>query len=402
MNRYIIAFKNLSKKIGVINASKYALKRTFINGIAAPISIVSPKRDVIGFYLFTKKNPIGIKLDHYENIINWVIPDFGIGSGGHLNIFRMIYHLERVGLNSLINIDGTCQFKSEDDARSCIRKHFFPIKAEVTIGRDNLPPAKLTIATSWTTAYTVHNFQSTQKKLYFVQDIEPMFYPKGSEYHFAENTYRFGFEAITAGGWIADTLFKKYGMSATPFNFSYDKYLYEQVPKRDNKKRILFYARPVTSRRGFELGLMVIDQVCKRIPSLEVVMAGWDVSDYEIPFPHLNAGIVALKDLPDLYCQCDLALIISFTNLSLLPLELMACGCVVVSNRGENVEWLLNDDNAILSDPTIEHLTESVVAILEDDEKRKMYSKMGKTFALGTSWEREAKKIARMLSKYLS
>ena len=56
-------------------------------------------------------------------------------------------------------------------------------------------------ATGWETAYPVFNDAGDARKCYFVQDFEPLFYPVGSEYVLAENTYRFNFFGITAGKW---------------------------------------------------------------------------------------------------------------------------------------------------------------------------------------------------------
>ena len=44
--------------------------------------------------------------------IDWLIPDFHIGSGGHTTIFRIIYHLEQMGHKSKIWICGSTHFNS--------------------------------------------------------------------------------------------------------------------------------------------------------------------------------------------------------------------------------------------------------------------------------------------------
>ena len=72
----------------------------------------------------------------------------------------------------------------------------------------------------------------------------------------------------------------------------------------------------------------------KKNSDVEFVLVGWDVSNYSLPFSHLNTGFLSLDELQDLYSQVDVDLVISSTNLSLLPLELMACKCPVVSNLG--------------------------------------------------------------------
>ena len=108
---------------------------------------------------------------------------------------------------------------------------------------------------------------------------------------------------------------------------------------------------------------------------------------------------IAIQALPDLYSQCDAALVLSFTNLSLLPVELMACGCPVVSNRGANVEWLLSSDYAVLTEPTVNSLRDGIVNLLKDDAYRHHLIQAGLAFADTTNWESESRKVATLFQR---
>lgn len=334
--------------------------------------------------------------------INWFIPPVGKGSGGHLNIFRFIRNLEDLGYENRIIIVGNPQPASAEVAKSEITKWFFPLKAIVYLGaNDATPAAHFSMATSWPTAYYARRFITCIKKCYFVQDFEPWFYPAGTDALLAEDTYRFGFFAFTAGSWLADKLKVEYGMSTHAIGFSFDRNLYRPMPelnRQDGFRRVLFYARPPTARRAFELGMLVLREVCKKLPQVRVVLAGWDVSDYDIPFPYENAGLVELNSLAELYSKCDVALILSCSNLSLLPLELMACGIPVVSNRAPYTQWLLTEENSMLTEPNIEGLTQGIIDILENSELALKLKKNGLTFAERTSWVNEAKNMAAQLA----
>lgn len=322
------------------------------------------------------------------NTLVWFIPDFNVGSGGHLNIFRTIWHLEKMGYQSTIVIAKPATHHDAALARAAIREHFFPLQAQVHIGLEGLAPCEFAVATGWDTAYAVRAFAGAAHKLYFVQDYEPYFYPVGTEYVLAENTYRFGFFGITAGHWLAGKLAADYGMTTHAVGFGVEGERYRPLPRREPaKRRVFFYARPPTPRRAFEIGLLVLNAVWERMPDTEFVLAGWETSGYRVPFPHLACGTVALDELPDLYSQCDVALVLSLTNASLLPLELMACGCAVVSNHGPNVEWLLNDDLAVLADTTPEALTDAVCALLQDDARRAALCQRAEAFARAQTWE---------------
>lgn len=326
--------------------------------------------------------------DRPRGTINWFIPDFNVGSGGHLNIFRTIWHLEQQGYESRIVIVKAVLHHTATVAEHAIQTHFFPLKAKVYIGLDKLPSSEFAVATGWDTAYPVRDFIGVDHKLYFVQDHEPDFYSVGTEWVLAENTYRFGFFGITAGNWLAEKLRCDYGMVTHAVGFGVEHGRYQRQPRREpHIRRVFFYARPPTPRRAFELGLLVLHAVWQRRPETQFILAGWDTTGYHIPFPHLACGTVALDDLPDLYSQCDVALVLSLTNISLLPLELMACGCAVVSNQGPNVEWLLSDEIAVLSGTSPEHLTDAVCNLLQDDDRRHAMSARAETFARGLTWE---------------
>lgn len=376
-----------------------ALMLRVLNALLNPDAF--KKQSVVESLAFTKYRPFGDLSKAAEaapNTVNWFIPRPGRGSGGHLNIFRFVRNLEALGfecrlISTVTNIPGMTSEQMEAD----IAAWFFPLQAKVYIGAENAPPAALSIATGWHTAYDVRNFQSTLHKCYFVQDFEPQFYPVGTDYALAEQTYRFGFTGITAGGWLANKLAVDYGMRTYAVGFSYDRDLYKFMPLAHEGRRVFFYTRPSTPRRGFELGLAVLDEVARRHPDVVAVLAGGRLGQWDIPFKHVDSDIVDLAKLSELYNSCDVALVLSFTNLSLLPLELMACGVPVVSNRDACTEWLLSDENARLELPTIETLADAICSILENPSEASRLRDAGLQLAASTDWEVEGQRMAEIL-----
>jgi len=363
------------------------------------------KINVISQYDGLLDLPFGKVVDESDvssKTINWFIPPVGKGSGGHLNIFRFMRHLENLGFDNRIIIVGSPQPFSATIAKQEIEEWFFPLKAAVYLEvTEDTPASYFAMATSWPTAYYVRRFMGCVKKCYFVQDFEPWFYPSGTDALLAEDTYRFGFHGITAGSWLSEKLAHEYGMKTFPLGFSFDKELYkppQKEIKKENVRRVLFYARPPTARRAFELGLLVLREVCKKHPDVRVVMAGWDVTGYEIPFPCEHAGLMELDQLPNLYAKCDAALVLSCSNLSLLPLELMACGVPVISNRAPYTQWLLTEDNSMLAEPDIMSLALAVEEVLQNEVTKNRLKKEGLKFAKNTSWEEEAKRFANQLT----
>lgn len=334
--------------------------------------------------------------------INWIVQGVGAGSGGLLNIFRAIQQLEASGHENRIYVMGRLPGGSTSP-KEYIRKSYFPINAEVEVLSDHVSDCDALIATSWPTAYAVRSIGNTAQKFYLVQDIEYMFHPPGSHYELARETYRFGFQGITLGSWIADVLRREFQMECSAFGFSYDRDAYANTGRRllpEGKKRVLFYARPETERRGFELGVLALSLVAKKMPDVEFVLVGFPRHSLDLPFPAIFPGVLPISELGPLYRSCDVALVLSHTNLSMLPLELMACGCAVVSNTGANVEWLLTDETVQLAKPTPRSLAESIIELLQSDELRRRKIHAAYAFAQSTEWAREIRTIESILLAY--
>jgi len=315
--------------------------------------------------------------------INWILLDVVAAQGGLLNIFRTIKQLEAWGHeNRVYLLAGSPQGSSE--AKQRIRKRYFPITADVELLSDNVKDCDALIATSWPTAYAVRSIENTAQKFYFVQDIEYMFYPPGSAYEFARQTYQFGFRGITLGSWIANVLRSEFKMECSSFGFSYDRDAYASTGPRllpAGKKRVLFYARPETERRGFELGVLALSLVAKKMPDVEFVLVGFPPQSLDLPFPAIFPGVLPISELGPLYRSCDVALVLSHTNLSMLPLELMASGCAVVSNKGPNVEWLLTEQTVQFAKPNPKSLAQAVVELLDSETLRLRKVEAGQAFA---------------------
>ena len=336
------------------------------------------------------------------NTLTWFIPPVGRGSGGHLNIFRFIAMLERRGFDCRIVICHEPRPVTTEAARQEISEWFFPLAAAVYLHpAEGIPATHFAIATGWQTAYPVRAFKGCIQPLYFVQDYEPWFQGVGSIAAFAEDTYHFGFPAITAGDWLAGLLAEKYGMQTFPVGFGVDHELYHPHPKTQKQtgKHVFFYARPPTERRGFELGMLALQRLNELLPDITVHFAGWPMGRYRIPFRHVDHGILPMEKLPELYSQCDAALVFSFSNVSLLPIEIMACGCPVVSNGGENVEWLLYSSNTLLVPSTPEEVAKGIVHVLTDSDHHRLLTLAGLQTALNSNWEAECERMSEFLSR---
>jgi len=279
---------------------------------------------------------------HYS--FAWVMSPPGKGSGGHLNLFRFIDFLEKAGHECHIYLYTNTDKRTLKEIFNDMGDSFpdLTAKTEWLEESTHLDSHDGVFATGWETTYPVYRFVNKAKRFYFIQDYEPYFFPVGSNHELAQNTYKMGFFGITAGAWLANKLSKEFKMSTDHYDFAADTSLYRHTNKKA-RKEIFFYARPVTPRRGFELGLLALNEFHKLHPEYVINLAGWDVSDYKIPFPCNNLKSLEVAELSDLYNRCAAGLVISLTNLSLLPAELLACGAIPVVNSGENNEMVIKN-----------------------------------------------------------
>lgn len=293
--------------------------------------------------------------------IAWIMSPPGKESGGHQNLFRFINFAEQAGHKCTIYLYTSNEGQvSIPEVKAMLGStDAYPhLKANISMfdrTQGVHPETQALFATGWETAYPAYLDRSAARRFYFVQDFESSFYPLGSEALLAENTYRFGFHAITAGGWLSHKLSTEFGMSTDHFDFAVDKTRYN-VTNRQRRNEIFFYARPVTPRRAFELGLLALTEFAKQRPDVTINLAGWDVSNWNVPFTYNNLASLEISELNSVYNRCAAGLVMSLSNLSLLPLELLSSGVAPVVNDGPN--------NRMVSDnPFIEYVPVSPAAI---------------------------------------
>jgi O-antigen biosynthesis protein len=330
--------------------------------------------------------------------INWVMSPPRSG-GGHQNIYRFIKYLEDAGHTCRVYLYSTSDFATVEELREGMKKSYPSTKASMEWLDGPMADADVVFATGWETAYAVFNDQGSARKFYFVQDFEPYFYPMGSEFILAENTYRFNFTGITAGKWLAQKLSKDYGMSTASYDFGADKKLYKHS-NDDPRKEVFFYARPVTARRGFELGIMALELFHQEHPDYTITLAGWDVSDYKIPFPHRNLKTLHLEELPELYNRCAAALVISLTNMSLLPLELLACGAIPVVSDGENNRQVSENPYIKYAHPSPDSLAAALGEVVTTKELP-AYAKKASASVKTGGWEEAGQRFLSIIEKEL-
>lgn len=336
--------------------------------------------------------------DHLD--LHWLMSDFGKGMGGPMTIFRIIKYLEEFGHTNTIWTTASSHRADARRMRRMIGDSFLPLDADVRILAGHLDEVSgdAVIATHCSTAYPARAITNVRERFYFVQDFEPYFYPMGSRYLLAENTYRFGFSCIAASPWLRDVLAANYGAKSDHFALAYDPSIYYPDQRVRRKTRhIGFYARIGTERRVVELGLLALERVAREFPELVVHFFGDWLRDFSPPYAYKNHGVLTEPELANLYRRISLGVVFSSSNYSLIPNEMMACGLPVVELAGPCTTAVYPDGAVALAEPNPVAMADTIINLLADKDLRETQRARGLEHVSGLSWERSARRVESAL-----
>jgi glycosyltransferase involved in cell wall biosynthesis len=268
-------------------------------------------------------------------------------------------------------------------------------------GLDDMPPCDAAIATLWTSAFPVMRMRQAAAKFYFVQDNEPQFYPAGAAAAMAEETYRFGLPGLVNTPGLAE-VYRAYDNPAVSFVPAVDRHRYYPAPApRDPHApvRVFFYARPMTTRNAFGLGLAALAKLKTDYGSrVEIVCAGenWDPGQFGVAGRIRNLGVLgSLDEVAALYRSCDVGLVFMGTkHPSYQPFEFMASGMATVSNHNPATTWLLRDgENCLLSPPLPTPVAQRLGQLVSDPELRERIRAAGLAEVARYHWDEQIDRV---------
>jgi glycosyltransferase involved in cell wall biosynthesis len=345
--------------------------------------------------------------DREISTVDWFIPDIGwVYGGGPYTIFRFADHFSKRGVaNRFVIYDPATHRRSKDvdKFKNQIKQEFPEMEFSVKrYGIDTVPNADLAIATTWQSAYFASKFNKVKGKYYFAQDFEPWYYPSGSNSSLAEFTYRLGMSTITFGKWLRDHLMSDYNCtSCQDFVPCADTKMFKPSGKSPRKhvERVFFFGRPISERRAFEIGVLALEKIKKKYPTIQIVVAGWDLGRiYSFPFRCRQLGNLTVEQTAGLYRNCDVGIALATTNLSLVPLELMASGCAVLVNKNPPSDWLfVNRKNCVSTDPLPSLLAEGFDMIVSNPKLREILYRNGLKTVNATSWTHECERVYKFV-----
>ena len=265
--------------------------------------------------------------------IGWICTPPSPGSGGHTTLLRMVAELERRGHDCVLFIyDRHGGDIAQHEAM--VRGGWPDLRArvvDVTAGAAPFAGVDAVVATGWQTAHVLarRGAGSSARRLYFVQDFEPFFYPRGSLYALAEDSYRFGFRTISLGRMVYEHLRLDVGIDTDLVGFGCDTDVYT-LTNHGERRGVVFYEKPGNDRRGYTLARLALEEFHRAHPDEPIHLYGDGGPAWSIPV--VRHGRLTPSALNELYNGVTAGLAMSFTNISLVAEEMLAAGTICVVN----------------------------------------------------------------------
>jgi O-antigen biosynthesis protein len=322
--------------------------------------------------------------------VNWFLPDIDNPFYGGINTaLRIADYLARehgVENQFILLADAHEHF-----IRSALRASFPRLagsrlafsNAQVGPNLDSMPSADASIATQWHTAYMAANFPHTRRRFYLIQDFEPLFYPAGTNYALAEESYRLGLRGICNTERMLRLFEGRYGGEGTSFMPAVDRSVFHDNDRRasgDGPLTIFTYARPGHWRNCWELASLALGKLKQRLgQEVRIVTAGSWARPDDLGRGIEHLGLLDYRETGELYRQCDLGLALTVSeHPSYLPLELLACGTPVVAFDNRAGYWILqHEQNSLLCPRTVDGLVEGLERMATDADLRQRLAQQG-------------------------
>lgn len=323
--------------------------------------------------------------------VGWLCTPPPPGSGGHTTMFRMVRALEEAGHSCEIVLHD--RHGGDTAASAAVIGSAWPwVRARVRSVHDGLAGLDVVVATGWESAHVLAS-RSTEivQRAYFIQDYEPMFYPHGTDHALATDSYRFGFTNIALGGMVQHRL-SLLGVPSTQVTFGRDTETYH-LTNTGPRSGIAFFARPDTPRRGYRLGVLALAEFHRRRPDQEIHVFGADVGD--LGFPVTRHGRPSPAQLNELYNRCAAGLTLSFTNVSLVPDEMLAAGCIPVVNDTEDTRAVFDNRQAEWAVPTPHALGSALERVVAGASPERAAAAAASL--VGTGWEKTGQEVLAVI-----
>lgn len=294
----------------------------------------------------------------------FLLPVKGGGGGAH-SVVQEVTEMRRLGLNVHVgvrheHIAGFLQ-SYQDIANAAELFVGFNDTSLLDIAEDY----NIVVATIFSSMELVKRIVESNPHIlpaYYVQDYEPMFFPKGSEkWKQAHDSYTMvpGAFLFAKTQWIIQQVRQEHGVAVHKVVPSIDHVVYKPRPRtRDGRIHVAAMIRPQTPRRGADRTMRVLSRLYRdKKNQLAIHLFGCADDSREFQallrdFPYTNHGPLKRPEVAALLADGDLFIDLSdYQAFGRTALEAMACGCAaVVPQHGGADEYAVHGENALVVD----------------------------------------------------
>ncbi|TXH66902.1 MAG: glycosyltransferase [Thiothrix sp.] len=401
---FVLQYQDRFRKAGIQLPSV-----TSINDLNQPTALVNQSLEQMMLFTEQALRPASKAFTKDKLVIHWVTCDFARqGGGGNMTIFRFVRLFELFGHQQHIWLHNQVVHQTTAEAYEDLVRHYQPASAQIHFIDEYFSQASgdIIIATDWESVWPVLSASGFKRRFYFVQDHEPSFFATGSQSLAAEMTYHEDLDCICAGPWLAKLMRERYGRWATHFWLAADQLVYYPATLKTLNPipKVAFYARTSTSRRAVELGVLALNYLAESGLAFHVEVYGGDNNAAwleQVSFSYTDHGVLSAESLGHLYRACDVGMVFSATNYSLVPQEMMACNLAVLELDGENTRTILPTGTVVLAKPHPRSIADCLQELLENKALRDATATLGGEWARQFDWQSTAGEVNQAVQQRL-
>jgi glycosyltransferase involved in cell wall biosynthesis len=213
---------------------------------------------------------------------------------------------------------------------------------------------------------------------------------------------------VCVAGWLVD-VGRGLGVPANelvhvPIGIHHDTYrVTRPVARRPLRVSFCYSSHP---RKGAQFAIDVIREVKRAVPGVEVVAFGAQPPEHDLPPWVTYVTQPSPRHLVDqIYNMSRVFLCTSWVEgFGLANVEAMACGAALVTtNNGGSLDYALPGDTALVGAyGDVAGLSEHVIALLEDDDRRTAIASAGRDHVRRFDWKRTAELLEAFLESYVA
>ncbi|MCI8958364.1 MAG: glycosyltransferase family 4 protein [Lachnospiraceae bacterium] len=246
-------------------------------------------------------------------------------------------------------------------------------------------------------------------KMYFVQDYEPLFFAYGDLYTLAQNSYEQGFHMVSLGQWNAEMVKRECNVCSPidVVDFPYEPSEYTRVERnfeayKSKQDFTMAVYIKVNSRRMPYILQYVLTELKNKLKvrdhiNLKIYYFGEDTW-FEC-MEGTNLGRLAKDELCDLYHKTDFGAVISLTNISLVPYEMIATGLPVLEYKKGSFSTFFDEESAILFGLDSEELYNKILFMIKHPQNLEKMTHHAQTYLNNQTWSKTITQFDDIIKK---